>query len=46
MEHDLRMLLREAEDRQPQPRAVIFGSRSVLSTPESGGGAISRYQKR
>jgi magnesium chelatase family protein len=46
MEHDLRMLLREAEDRQPQPRAVIFGSRTVLSTPESGGGAGYDGQKR
>src|SRR5919106_2657782 len=35
MAHDLRMLLREAEDRMPQPRAVIFESRTVQSTPES-----------
>jgi transposase len=39
MAHDLRMLLREASDRMPQPRAVIFDSRTVQSTPESGAGA-------
>src|SRR4051812_2851170 len=39
MAHDLRMLLREAEERMPQPRAVIFDSRTVQSTPESGAGA-------
>src|SRR5215212_10132566 len=38
MAHDLRMLLREAEERMPQPRAVIFDSRTVQSTPESGAG--------
>jgi transposase len=36
MAHDLRMLLREAVDRLPQPRAVILDSRTVQSTPESG----------
>jgi transposase len=36
MAHDLRMLLREASDRLPQPRAVILDSRTVPSTPESG----------
>jgi transposase len=36
MAHDLRMLLREASDRMPQPRAVILDSRTVPSTPESG----------
>jgi len=36
MAHDLRMLLREAKGRMPQPRAVIFDSRTVQSTPESG----------
>lgn len=36
MAHDLRMLLREAADRMPQPRAVVFDSRTVQSTPESG----------
>ncbi len=39
MAHDLRMLLREASARMPQPRAVIFDSRTVQSTPESGAGA-------
>jgi transposase len=39
MAHDLRMLLREAAGRMPQPRAVIFDSRTVQSTPESGAGA-------
>ncbi len=39
MAHDLRMLLREATDRMPQPRAVILDSRTVQSTPESGAGA-------
>jgi transposase len=46
MAHDLRMLLREAEDRMPQPRAVIFDSRTVQSTPESGGGAGYDGHKR
>jgi transposase len=39
MAHDLRMLLREAVDRMPQPRAVILDSRTMQSTPESGAGA-------
>ena len=39
MAHDLRMLLREAAARMPQPRAVIRDSRTVQSTPESGAGA-------
>lgn len=34
--HDLRMLLREVADRAPQPRAAIFDSRTVQSSPESG----------
>jgi transposase len=34
--HDLRMLLREAAERMPQPRAVVLDSRTVQSTPESG----------
>ena len=34
--HDLRMLLREAADRLPQPRAAVLDSRTVQSTPESG----------
>jgi transposase len=46
MAHDLRMLLREAEDRMPQPQAVIFDSRTVQSTPESGAGAGYDGHKR
>ena len=34
--HDLRALLREAEGRDPAPSAVIFDSRTLQSTPESG----------
>ena len=33
---DLRMLLREAAGRMPQPRAAVIDSRTVQSTPESG----------
>jgi transposase len=36
MVHDLRMLIREINDRTPQPRAAILDSRTVQSTPESG----------
>jgi transposase len=46
MAHDLRMLLREAVDRLPQPRAVILDSRTVQSTPESGAGAGYDGHKR
>jgi transposase len=46
MAHDLRMLLREADGRMPQPRAVIFDSRTVQSTPESGAGAGYDGHKR
>jgi transposase len=47
MAHDLRMLLREATDRMPQPRAVILDSRTVQSTPESGAGAgFDGHKKR
>jgi transposase len=47
MAHDLRMLLREAADRLPQPRAVILDSRTVQSTPESGAGAgYDGYKRR
>lgn len=46
MAHDLRMLLREAEGRMPQPRAVIFDSRTIQSTPESGAGAGYDGHKR
>jgi transposase len=37
MAHDLRMLLREADGRMPQPRAVIIDSRTLQSTPEKRG---------
>jgi transposase len=33
---DLRMLLREIDGRNPQPRAAIFDGRTLQSTPESG----------
>src|SRR5262245_48095749 len=46
MAHDLRMLLREADGRMPQPSAVIFDSRTVQSTPESGAGAGYDGHKR
>jgi len=34
--HDLRMLLRLVEARRTQPSGVIFDSRTIQSTPESG----------
>jgi transposase len=37
MVHDLRALLRLAQGRHEQPSAVIFDSRTMQSTPESGG---------
>ena len=37
MVHDLRALLRLAEGRQPTPTAAIFDSRTLQSSPESGG---------
>ena len=46
MAHDLRRLLREAEERMPQPRAVILDSRTIQSTPESGAGAGYDGHKR
>ncbi|MCP4206958.1 MAG: IS5 family transposase [Shimia sp.] len=39
MVHDLRVLLRLAAGRQEQPSAAIFDSRTLQSTPESGGRA-------
>lgn len=36
MAQDLRRLLREIEERAPEPRAVIFDSRTLQSSPESG----------
>ena len=35
--HDLRVVLRIADGRGPEPKAAIFDSRTVQSTPESGG---------
>jgi transposase len=37
--HDLRMLLRLAAGRDPEPSAAILDSRTLQSTPESGGRA-------
>jgi transposase len=34
--HDLRMLLREIAERNPQPTAAILDGRTLQSTPESG----------
>ena len=39
MVHDLRMLMREINDRMQQPTAAILDSRTLQSTPESGGRA-------
>ncbi len=36
---DLRLLLREAQGRKRHPSAAIFDSRTLQSTPESGGRA-------
>jgi transposase len=36
MAHDLRMLLRLGQEREPEPRATILDSRTLQSTPESG----------
>jgi transposase len=43
---DLRLLLREAQGRNRQPSAAIFDSRTLPSTPESGGRAGSDGAKR
>lgn len=37
MVRDLRMLMREIEGRRPQPRAAVLDSRTLQSSPESGG---------
>jgi transposase len=39
MAQDLRRLLREIEERAPEPRAAVFDSRTLQSSPESGAGA-------
>lgn len=44
--HDLRMLLREIVDRAPHPTAVIFDSRTLQSSPESGERAAYDGAKR
>ncbi len=45
--HDLRMLLREIEGRTPSPRAAVLDSRTLQSSPESGGRAgYDGYKRR
>ena len=47
MAHDLRAVLRMALDRNEQPSAVILDSRTLQSTPESGGRAgFDGHKKR
>jgi transposase len=47
MVRDLRMLIREIAGRMPQPRAAILDSRTLQSTPESGGRAgYDGHQRR
>ena len=46
MAHDLRALLREAQGRAPHPSAAVLDSRTVQSTPESGGRAGYDGHKR
>jgi transposase len=47
MAHDLRLLLRLAAQREGTPSAVILDSRTVQSTPESGGRAgFDGHKKR
>ena len=44
--HDLRRLLREIEGRAPEPRVAILDSRTLQSSPESGGRAGYDGHKR
>jgi transposase len=44
--HDLRAILRFAAGRDPEPTAAVFDSRTVRSTPESGGRAGYDGHKR
>jgi transposase len=45
--HDPRRLLREIEDRAPEPRAAILDSRTLQSSPESGARAgYDGYKRR
>jgi transposase len=46
MVHDLRMLMREIDGREQQPTAAILDSRTLQSTPESGGRAGYDGHKR
>jgi transposase len=46
MAHDLRALLRVASGREPEPTAVILDSRTLQSTPMSGGRAAYDGAKR
>jgi transposase len=46
MVHDLRMLMREIDGRGQQPTAAILDSRTLQSTPESGGRAGYDGHKR
>jgi transposase len=47
MVQDLRRLLREAQGRAPEPRAAILDSRTLQSSPESGGRAgYDGYKRR
>ena len=46
MVRDLRMLMREINDRMPQPRAAILDGRTLQSTPESGARAGYDGHKR
>jgi transposase len=46
MVRDLRMLIREINDRMQQPRAAILDSRTLQSSPESGGRAGYDGHKR
>lgn len=44
--HDLRMLLREIAERNPQPSAAVLDARTLQSTPESGARAGYDGHKR
>jgi transposase len=44
--HDFRAILRFADGRAPEPTAAIFDSRTLQSTPESGGRAGYEGAKR
>ena len=46
MVHDLRTLLREAQERKPQPSAAIFDARTLQSSVESGARAGYDGHKR